>query len=48
MYEGTLKDKVERPEWFSELRFVKPQELTSEDFARGHGDILKEFGLLKE
>ncbi len=47
VYEGALKDKVERPEWFSELRFVKPQDLTSDDFTRGHGDVLKEYGVLK-
>jgi ADP-ribose pyrophosphatase YjhB (NUDIX family) len=47
VYEGTLKETVDPPEWFSELRFVKPQELLSGDFARGHGDVLKEFGLIK-
>jgi len=47
VYEGRLKDMIEPPEWFSELRFVKPQELTSGDFARGHGDVLKEFGIIK-
>jgi ADP-ribose pyrophosphatase YjhB (NUDIX family) len=47
VYEGTLKDEVERPEWFSELRFVNSEELSSEDFTRGHGDVLKELGLLK-
>lgn len=48
VYEGTLGDKVERPEWFSELRYVRPEGLTSQDFARGHGDVLKEYGLLKQ
>ncbi len=47
VYEGRLKDKVERPEWFSELRFVEPSQLTSDDFTRGHGDVLREFGSLK-
>ncbi len=42
-----MKNKVGRPEWFSELWFVKPQDLTGDDFTRGHGDVLKEFGLLK-
>jgi ADP-ribose pyrophosphatase YjhB (NUDIX family) len=48
VYEGPLKGRVERPEWFSDLRFVNPKELHSDDFTRGHGDILKEFGLLKD
>ena len=47
VYEGKLDREVQRPEWFSELRFVRPEELKSDDFTRGHGDILKEAGLLK-
>lgn len=47
VYEGKLKEVVERPEWFSELKFIKPSQLSSNDFTRGHGDVLKEFGLLK-
>ncbi len=47
VYEGTLKEEIKPPEWFSELRFVKPQELTTGDFARGHGDVLKEYGIVK-
>lgn len=46
VYEGTLKDKVERPDWFSDLKFVNPKELGSEDFTRGHGDVLKESGII--
>jgi ADP-ribose pyrophosphatase YjhB (NUDIX family) len=46
VYEGTLKGKVKRPDWFSDLRFVNPKELSSEDFTRGHGDVLKEFGII--
>jgi ADP-ribose pyrophosphatase YjhB (NUDIX family) len=48
VYEGTLGGDVTRPEWFSELKYVKPEGLTSEDFTRGHGDVLKEYGLLKQ
>lgn len=49
VYEGTLEHKIERPEWFSELEFVKPQELTSDDFTRGHWDVLEEYkGSLEE
>jgi len=46
VYEGTLKDKVVRPDWFSDLRFVNPKELSSEDFTRGHGDVLNEFRII--
>lgn len=48
IYGGRPRGKVERPEWFSDLRFVKPKELTSEDFTRGHGDVLKELGVIKK
>jgi ADP-ribose pyrophosphatase YjhB (NUDIX family) len=47
VYEGTLKKPVRRPEWFSDLRLMHPKELRSDDFTRGHGDVLKEFGLLR-
>lgn len=46
VYEGTLKNEVQRPEWFSDLRFVNPKDLSSEDFTRGHRDVLKEFGII--
>jgi len=46
VYEGTLKNEVERPDWFSYLKFVNPKELSSEDFTRGHGDVLKESGII--
>jgi len=48
LYEGTLKGKVARPEWFSELRFVKPKELKRDGFTRGHGDVLKEAGIIRK
>ena len=47
LYEGRVKGKIERPEWFSELKFVKPTDLKSDDFTRGHGDVLKEAGVIK-
>jgi ADP-ribose pyrophosphatase YjhB (NUDIX family) len=46
IYKGTVKGELKRPEWFSELRFVKANEMTSDDFTRGHGDVLKEFGMI--
>jgi len=48
VYEGTVRGKVKTPEWFSELRFVKPKELSSEDFTRGHGDVLKESKIIRK
>jgi len=48
VYEGNVKGKVERPEWFSELTFVRPKDLTSDDFTRGHGDVLKESRLIRK
>ena len=48
VYEGTLKGKAHPQEWFSELKFVKPKGITSEDFTRGHGDVLKEAKILKK
>ena len=47
IYEGTVKGKVKQPEWFSELKFVKPKELSSDDFTRGHGDVLKESKIVR-
>jgi ADP-ribose pyrophosphatase YjhB (NUDIX family) len=47
VYGGTLRKEPRIPEWFSELRFVKTRELASEDFTRGHGDVLRELGLIK-
>ena len=47
VYGGTLKGKIQTPEWFSELRFVKPRDIESDDFTRGHGDVLKELGIVK-
>ena len=45
---GTLKGSVKSVEWFSELRFVGTRNLTSDGFARGHGDVLKELGIIKK
>ena len=46
VYEGALKDKAAKPEWFSELDFLKTSNLSADDFTRGHGDILKELGII--
>jgi ADP-ribose pyrophosphatase YjhB (NUDIX family) len=46
VYEGAFNGKLQKPEWFSELTFVKPRQLTTEDFTRGHGDVLMELGLI--
>jgi hypothetical protein len=48
VYGGAVRGRLKTPEWFSELKFVKPRELASEDFTRGHGDVLREFGLIKK
>jgi ADP-ribose pyrophosphatase YjhB (NUDIX family) len=48
VYEGNVKGKVERPEWFSELKFVKPKDVTSDDFTRGHGDVLREAKIIRK
>jgi ADP-ribose pyrophosphatase YjhB (NUDIX family) len=47
VYGGTIKGKLQCPEWFSELKFVKTRGLTSDDFTRGHGDVLLELGVIK-
>ena len=48
VYEGTVKGRIQTPEWFSELRFIKPRSLRSDDFTRGHGDVLKDLGTIKQ
>ena len=48
VYGGTLRKAPQTPEWFSEFRLVKPRELVSESFTRGHGDVLKELGVIKK
>jgi ADP-ribose pyrophosphatase YjhB (NUDIX family) len=47
VYGGTLRKEPRTPEWFSELRFMRTRELASEDFTRGHGDVLRELGVIK-
>jgi ADP-ribose pyrophosphatase YjhB (NUDIX family) len=44
---GALKRSLERPEWFSELKFINARSLTNDDFTRGHGDVLKKLGVIK-
>jgi ADP-ribose pyrophosphatase YjhB (NUDIX family) len=46
IYQGNVNGEVKRPDWFSELRFVKAKEMTPDDFTRGHGDVLKELGTI--
>jgi ADP-ribose pyrophosphatase YjhB (NUDIX family) len=47
IYEGRVKGNVPRPEWFSELAFLKPKDVSVEGFTRGHGDVLKELGTIQ-
>jgi ADP-ribose pyrophosphatase YjhB (NUDIX family) len=48
VYGGGLRVKPPTPEWYSELGFVKASRLSSGDFTRGHGDVLKELRLIKK
>jgi ADP-ribose pyrophosphatase YjhB (NUDIX family) len=47
VYDGGVKGEVPRPEWFSELEFIKTKGLSANDFTRGHGDVLKELGTIR-
>lgn len=47
IYEGRVKGEVPKPEWFSELAFLKPKDMSVNDFTRGHGDVLKELGTIR-
>jgi ADP-ribose pyrophosphatase YjhB (NUDIX family) len=47
IYEGKLRGEVKRPKWFSELAFVKAKDISVQDFTRGHGDVLKQFGIIR-
>ena len=48
VYTAEFRGKqLNRPEWFSELGFQNPKSLKSEDFTRGHGDVLTELGIIK-
>jgi ADP-ribose pyrophosphatase YjhB (NUDIX family) len=46
VYEGEVTRAVPKPEWFSELEFIKASKLSVDDFTRGHGDVLKELGTI--
>jgi hypothetical protein len=50
VYEVKVPTKVARelksPPWFKDFRFVPLSSLSVDDFARGHGDVLQEAGLL--
>jgi hypothetical protein len=39
--------RLKAPPWFKDLRFVPLSSLSVDDFARGHGDILQEAGLVR-
>ena len=47
VYEGQRGRKVRKPDWFSELKFLKPRTLKVDDFTRGHGDVLLELGMIR-
>ena len=47
IYEGKVKGEIPKPEWFSDLKFLKPKGLSVDDFTRGHGEILKELGTIR-
>ena len=47
VYGAALRKEPATPDWFSELKFVRARQLASEDFTRGHGDVLRELGVIK-
>jgi len=48
IYRASIPEPIQVPEWFSELRYVSTKDLKTGDFARGHGDVLEQLGLLRE
>jgi ADP-ribose pyrophosphatase YjhB (NUDIX family) len=46
IYRASIPEPVHVPGWFSELRYVMVKDLKTDDFTRGHGDILEQLGLL--
>ena len=44
----SLTKKLKSPEWFSDFGLKPKSKLSSEDFARGHGEVLESVGLLKK
>lgn len=48
VYEGQMAERIRKPEWFSELEFMKTQRLKADDFTRGHGDVLLELGMIDQ
>ena len=46
IYEGKVEGQVPKPEWFSQLEFLKTNTLSPDDFTRGHGDVLEELGTI--
>lgn len=47
VYDADLK-LGDAPPWFAELRRVPLKDLRREEFARGHGDVLSDLGLILE
>jgi len=47
VYKADYKSgELKRPEWFKDFGFKS--NLKADDFARGHGDVLEEAGLLQD
>ncbi len=38
--------KLKQPEWFNEFAFVRRSKLKPDDFTRGHGDVLRQAGII--
>jgi|TARA_B100001971_G_C18185386_1_gene535269 ADP-ribose pyrophosphatase YjhB (NUDIX family) len=49
IYATAVKTDIQKPAWFSEMKFQKISQLKRLDWGRGHGDILNDLGpLLKK
>lgn len=46
IYEGRVRGEITPSSWFSDLEFKKLRDLKSDDFTRGHGDVLTEIGII--
>ncbi len=46
VYHAATEEAPKRKDWFSELAYVPLSSLTMDDFTRGHGDIVKQLGLI--
>lgn len=45
VYEANIKDEIKTPPWFSELRYIKFNELKPDEIGRDHADIIEEAGI---